>query len=484
MPLDKTWQLIAGSAVAGLALSVAAVSAAGPWDSGQRKAERDRAASWGRTGGADHGGATGSGDLPQAAPSAPGVLGAIGPGAVRGQSAAPAAPASAGGLAAALKPLLADPALGTVRTASVVDTTTGQVLYESGARDAMTPASTVKIVTAAAVLAALGPEHRIRTTVAPGTAPGQIVLVGGGDPSLTAKKKSPAGSGGSLVALAADTAQALKAAGTDTVTLAYDDSLYSGPARHPIGVNPNLATVTALTADEGRPGGEPVSGPVERSEDPSGDAARAFRTLLEERGIKVTGQPVRAKAAVGVQPLAVTLSTPVAGLVERMLTSSDNDIAESLARQTALASGRPASFEGAEKAVTDRLTALGVEVAGSRFADGSGLNRADKVSASLLTGLLVKAADPRHPELRPVLTGLPVAGFTGTLKARNSGSSPAAGLVRAKTGTLTGVNSLSGTVVDSSGRLLAFAFLTANSPGPEGAEKALDKLAAAVATAS
>ncbi|WKD33375.1 D-alanyl-D-alanine carboxypeptidase/D-alanyl-D-alanine endopeptidase [Streptomyces xanthophaeus] len=482
VPLVKTWQLIAGSAVAGLALSVAAVTAAGPWDSGQRKAERDTAASWDRTGGTDHGGGPRSDALPEAAPSAPGVLGAIGPGAPRAQS-APAAPASAGGLAAALKPLLADPALGSLRTASVVDTATGQVLYESGARDAMTPASTVKIATAAAVLAALGPEHRIRTTVTPGEAPGQIVLAGGGDPSLTAKKKSPAGSGGSLVALAADTAQALKAAGTDTVTLGYDDSLYTGPARHPIGANPNIAPVTALTADEGRPD-DSTSGPVDRSDDPSEDAARAFRTLLAERGIKVTGEPAKAKAAAGVQPLAVTLSTPVAGLVERMLTNSDNDIAEALARQTALASGRPASFEGAEKAVTDRLTALGIDTAGSRFADGSGLNRADKVSAGLLTGLLTKAADPQRPELRPVLTGLPVAGFTGTLKARNSGSSPAAGLLRAKTGTLSGVNSLSGTVVDSSGRLLAFAFLTANTPGPEGAEKALDKLAAAVATAS
>lgn len=167
-----------------------------------------------------------------------------------------------------------------------------------------------------------------------------------------------------------------------------------------------------------------------------------------------------------------------------MLTNSDNDIAEVLARQTALASGQPASFEGAEKAVTDRLTALGIDTAGSRFADGSGLGRADKTTTGLLTGLLAKAADPQRPELRPVLTGLPVAGFTGTLRSRNAGTSPAAGLVRAKTGTLSGVNSLAGTVVDSSGRLLAFAFLTANTPDAGAAEKGLDKLAAAVAKAS
>lgn len=470
MPFSKTWQLIAGSAVAGLALSVAVVAASGPWDSGQRKAERDKAASWGSTGGADHGGEP----LPQAAPSAPGVLGAIGPGTLRQEAAA-----ASGGLAGVLKPLLADPALGTVRTGSVVDTATGEVLFEAGGRDAMTPASTIKIATAAAALAALGPEHRIKTSVVAGSA-GQVVLVGGGDPSLTAKKKSPAGSGGSLVALAADTAQALKAAGAVSVGVAYDDSVFSGAARHPIGVNPNIAPVSALVADEGRPD-DSVSGPVDRVEDPAKEAARAFAALLAERGVKVTGEPVRAKAAAGAQPLASTLSTPLAGLVERMLTNSDNDIAEALARQTALASGQPASFEGAEKAVLEKLGGLGVDVGGARFADGSGLNRADKVSAGLLTALLAKAADPLHPELRPVLTGLPVAGFSGTLRARNAGTSPAAGLLRAKTGTLTGVNSLSGTVVDPAGRLLAFAFLTANSTDGAAAEKGLDKLAAAVA---
>ncbi|MEV4191470.1 D-alanyl-D-alanine carboxypeptidase/D-alanyl-D-alanine endopeptidase [Streptomyces toxytricini] len=476
MPLVKTWQLIAGSTAAGLALSVAAVSAAGPWDSGQRKAERDRAASWEPAGGADHA----APPLPQPAPSAPGVLAGVGPGLA--QAAGAAGAAEPAGLAEALRPLLDDPALGSARTASVVDTATGRVLFESGESRPMAPASTTKIATAAAALIALGPDHRIRTTVSPGTDPGQIVLVGGGDPSLTAKKKPPAGSGGSLVALAADTAQALKATGRDTVALGYDDGLFTGPARHPIGVNGNLALVSPLMADEARPD-DSVSGPVTRIEDPAAHTARSFAALLAERGITVTGEPARAKAAAGTQPLAVTLSTPVSGLVERMLTHSDNDIAEALARQTALASGRPASFEGAEKAVSDRLASLGLDTAGSRFTDGSGLNRADRITGSLLTGILARAADPHHPELRPVLTGMPVAGFTGTLRARNAGDSPAAGLVRAKTGTLSGVNALSGTVVDASGRLLAFAFLSAEAPDGAAAEKRLDRLAAAVAAA-
>lgn len=186
----KTWQLIAVSAVAGLALSVAAVAAAGPWDSGQRKAERDRAASWGLTGGADHGGGSGGGSVPQAAPSAPGVLSGVGPDTLRKTGSGVAA-ADPGRLADVLRPLLADPALGTVRTASVVDTATGQVLFESGPREPMTPASTTKIATASAALAALGPDYRIRTTVTPGAGPGEIVLVGGGDPSSPRRRRAP-----------------------------------------------------------------------------------------------------------------------------------------------------------------------------------------------------------------------------------------------------------------------------------------------------
>ena len=115
--------------------------------------------------------------------------------------------------------------------------------------------------------------------------------------------------------------------------------------------------------------------------------------------------------------------------------------------------------------------------AGARLADGSGLDREGRVTAALLTTLLARAADPERPGLRPVLTGLPVAGFTGTLSTRyqdGTDTTGATGLIRAKTGTLSGVNALSGTVVDPQGRLLAFAFLAAGSTEPAAAEAALD----------
>lgn len=166
-----------------------------------------------------------------------------------------------------------------------------------------------------------------------------------------------------------------------------------------------------------------------------------------------------------------------------MLTHSDNDIAEALARQTALAAGAKADFAGAERETRRALGRLGLPVDGARFADGSGLDRADRVTARLLTSLLARAAHTDHPELRPILTGLPVAGFSGTLAGRYTGPEAAAGtgVVRAKTGTLTGVNTLAGTVVSADGRLLAFSFLASATTDPTAAQSTLDRLASTLA---
>ncbi|MGA5409560.1 D-alanyl-D-alanine carboxypeptidase/D-alanyl-D-alanine endopeptidase [Streptomyces lavendulocolor] len=464
----KLVQLTAGSAVLGLVLAAGTVALAGPWDSGQRTAERARAAAQVGTGGADHDAAGPERPAPAPAPSAPGVLTALA--APRAEAAPkPAAPAPAA-LAATLGPLLADPGLGPLRTASVVDVTSGRQVYGSGAGTPMTPASTIKIATSAAALTALGPDHRIATTTVADTGARRVTLVGGGDPTLSRAR---------LAALAADTARALRSRGATAVTLTYDTSRYTGPERHPIGVNDNIAPVTALMTDEGRLNGS-TAGPAPRSTDPAGDTARTFAALLAEHGVSTGRPPARARAPKKAVPLARTWSEPLSALVERALTHSDNDLAEALARQTALASGRPASFDGAGRAVAERLRELGVPLGGARFADGSGLDRRDRLSAALLTALLARAADPARPQLRPVLTGLPVGGFSGTLADRYPDGSPGAGLVRAKTGTLTGVNTLAGTVVTVDGRLLAFAFLAGRTPSAAAAQPALDGLASAL----
>ncbi|MFF0555435.1 D-alanyl-D-alanine carboxypeptidase/D-alanyl-D-alanine-endopeptidase [Streptomyces sp. NPDC004266] len=462
MPEPRTWQLTAGSAALGLVLAAVAVTAAGPWDGGQRTAERARAAAP-AAGGTRHAPppAPAAPRQPAPAPSAPGVLTALH---------APAPAAHAADLATVLVPLLADPGLGTLRTASVVDTATGEQLYGEGAGTPMTPASTVKIATTAAALSALGPDHRIPTTVTAAPDGGSVTLTGGGDPTLDPAR---------LGTLAADTARALRTRGRTSVRLAYDTSLYRGPALHPIGPNENLAPVVALMTREGRLD-DSTGGPAPRTADPARDTATAFAELLTRAGIEITGSPAPGPTPKGA-PLARTYSAPLADLVERTLTNSDNDLAEALARQTALARRQPASFQGAEKAVHDELARLRLPVTGARFADGSGLDRRDRVSAALLTGLLTRAADPAHPALRPLLTGLPVGGFTGTLAGRFDTAPAGAGLVRAKTGTLTGVNTLAGTVVTPDGRLLAFAFLAGRTTSPYEAQPALDRLSAALA---
>ncbi|MFJ4829228.1 D-alanyl-D-alanine carboxypeptidase/D-alanyl-D-alanine-endopeptidase [Streptomyces sp. NPDC088747] len=480
-PVKLTTPLLtAVAATVGLALAAGSVAAAGPWDSsGQRTAERDRAASRTGEGGTDHGLASGtSGKAPLPAPSAAGVLtGLGGPTVTTASSGLVPAPKA---LASVLGPLLKDPALGAKRTAAVVDLATGKVLYGMDAGAAQTPASTTKIATAVAALSAPGGDRRITTRAVLEPDTREVVLVGAGDPTLTAREDAKGSA--SLRTLADGTASALKARGMSRVTLSYDTSLYAGAAVHPIGANPNLAPVSALMVDEARTN-DSDSGPAARSEHPAADAARKFAELLKDKGITTTS-PGPSKATGRSQPLASVSSPPVSALVERMLTNSDNDIAEALARQVALATGEQASFQGGAKAIGTQLRKLGLPLTGVKFADGSGLDRADKLTAGLLTGLLAMAGDPSRPELRTVLTGLPIAGFTGTLSDRYTADASATGVVRAKTGTLTGVNTLAGTVVDADGRLLAFAFLTsdeASPPEPEAAQAALDRTATALA---
>lgn len=484
----QTARVATGSAALGLVVAITVVAMTGPWDSGQRTAEQSWAAAReGRSGG-NH---TGDGPGGKPAPAAPRVLAAIDPaagagaGSGTGREAKPShgpgaagVPApSAAALADTLEPLVEDGDLGKRRALSVVDAATGRQLYAVKPRTADTPASTVKLATAVAALSARGADHRIETRVVRGGSPDKVVLVGGGDPTLTA---------GQLGDLARSTARKLHKDDTGKVSLAYDTSRYSGPVRHSIGPNDNLAPVTPLMVDEARLEGtskRPLHGPAPRSTDPSSDTADAFADALSKHGIDVKGEPKKAGAPGKAKELAAHRSAPLSALVERMLTHSDNDIAEALARQTALASGEPASFKGAGKAVRHHLGKLGLPLKGAHFADGSGLDRDDKVSPALLTRLLVRAADSKHAELRPVLTGLPVAHFTGTLDSRydSEKGKPGAGLVRAKTGTLTGVNALAGTVVDADGRLLVFAFMTSGTTDGKAAQETLDRLASALA---
>jgi D-alanyl-D-alanine carboxypeptidase/D-alanyl-D-alanine-endopeptidase (penicillin-binding protein 4) len=386
------------------------------------------------------------------------------------------------GLRRDLAPVLADPGLGPSVAAVVTDPMTGAVLYDRDGALAVPPASTAKLATATAALLVLGPQRRITTrTVLVGPT---VYLVGGGDPTLAGPAARPGYPGAaSLATLAEGTAGGLKARGVTAVHLAIDTSAYAGPVTAP-GWKPvylsagDVAPVTALEVDEGRirPDDE------DRVTDPPAAAAAAFAALLHQRGIRVAGPVRTAPAPTTAAHLAEVTSPTVAQLVQRMLTDSDNDLAEALARQVARASGRSPTFAGGAAAV---MAAVAPELHGAslRLADGCGLSVLDRASPRALAHLLAAAASPDRPQLRPILAGLPVAGLTGTLADRYAGGPAAAarGVVRAKTGTLDGVSSLAGLAVDRDGRLLAFAVVADRAPYYLTAEAALDRVAARIA---
>jgi D-alanyl-D-alanine carboxypeptidase/D-alanyl-D-alanine-endopeptidase (penicillin-binding protein 4) len=171
--------------------------------------------------------------------------------------------------------------------------------------------------------------------------------------------------------------------------------------------------------------------------------------------------------------------------VEYLIATSNNDVAENLGRHVASASGLAASPEDVETAVSETLADLGIDVSGIDVRDGSGLSRQNAVAAATIVEVLSVAAADEHPELRAVLTGLPIAGYTGTLAERFAAADSAVGMVRAKTGTLTagGVHSLAGVAISEGGSAYAFA-VVANDVSPGAAiavRNALDAITSTLA---
>jgi D-alanyl-D-alanine carboxypeptidase/D-alanyl-D-alanine-endopeptidase (penicillin-binding protein 4) len=439
-----------------------------------------------------------TGPVVTAAPVLPAALPPGGGAADTATSAATAPVPTQAGLSSLVASSLPASAAGPDAGIMVTDAVTGKVLYSQNGYTPATPASTTKVVTAVAALAVLGPQARFTTSVK--QVPGGIVLVGGGDPTLAVNSYPPSDypQPATLAALAAKTAAALKTAGRGSVQLGYDTSLYSGPALAPgwddgLVTSGNVTPITSLEADQGRltPGGalEDDDDPTNynpRTMDPAGMTAAAFAALLEKDGITVTGSPTSATAPAGAATIAQVKSPVLASVVEQMLQESNNVIAENLARQVAIATGRRATFSGAAAAVMAEIHTLGVTTPIS-LVDGSGLSADDGIAPVTLVRVLAAAsADPR---VRSAITGLPVAGFTGTLSPGHSVfgaiTGTARGVVRAKTGNLSSVAALAGIVVDHSGRPLIFAFMApqATSSGglPVAAATAMDNAAAALA---
>jgi D-alanyl-D-alanine carboxypeptidase/D-alanyl-D-alanine-endopeptidase (penicillin-binding protein 4) len=393
-----------------------------------------------------------------------------------------------GGVAIALAGKLINPDLGPSVAAQVIDAASGTVLLNRRSADLVAPASTSKLFTAAALLTVHKPTDRFTTTVVAGATPGAVVLVGGGDPTLSA---APAGQPTEYAEAArvSDLAAKVKAAraGAAVTQVIVDDSFFSGSTTGPGWASDDAPSdyaspITATMVDAGRD----TPGAISRSGTPDLAAGNALAAALADPspGSLPRAQVSLGMASVGARVLAQAQSAPVLRLAEQMLVDSDNVIAEVLARQVAIAAKRPATFAGAAAAISSTLAPLGIAVGGG-MKDGSGLSGLDRIPAAALGQVLLKAVDPSHPQLRPILAALSVAGWDGTLaeQGRFAGAASGAyGVVRAKTGSLTGVSALAGLVTDKDRRLLVFSFVADKIPNADAApsRSAIDQLAAAL----
>jgi D-alanyl-D-alanine carboxypeptidase/D-alanyl-D-alanine-endopeptidase (penicillin-binding protein 4) len=381
-----------------------------------------------------------------------------------------AAPAGAGDspLAKRLARALVVPHVPQARTAAVaIDLQTGETLFAEHPGLALAPASNEKLAVAFAALVTLGSGYRFESDVLgrgqrSGTVwQGSLILVGHGDPTL---------SSGDLTHLA----RQIRASGIRRVTRGVfgDESFFDG-RRTGLGwkswfyVN-ECPPLSALTVDRGRYYGR-------ASREPALAAALLFRDALRRVGVTVGGAGIGRERADDV-PLAAVESAPLSEIVRWMGRVSDNFTAEILLKQLGAADGAPGTSARGAATMRGALSQAGVPLAGTRFADGSGLSSLDRLTTRALAALLRAAwADP---DIRPAfVAALPVAGISGTLADRMR-RPPARGNVQAKTGTTWLASALSGYVK----RRYVFSVLQNGSPVSSfWARRAQDRFATALA---
>ncbi len=357
-----------------------------------------------------------------------------------------------------LDSLLARGGLGAAYSLRVVDVESGRVIAGRKDTTARIAASNTKLFTAVAALDTLGKNTRFATKVTRQGKSKAVTLVGGGDMRLTNTK---------LRSLATKTAKALRAKlpaktkGKRVVQVRLDDTRYRGAA-------PKLTSW--------REGGyrlsviQPVRSVMRASgryEDAAASAAKYLAKQLDKALPKswVVRYDRRKASPRKARTVATVKSSNVGALVRRMLLVSDNQVAEGLHREVALAAGRKPTFAAGAQVAKAVAKKYGVDVRGARLADGSGLSPRNTLPPRALTDVLRAIADPGNVALRPVLFGkeaLPVAGVSGTLAAKGyyrfqqPEAHCAVGEVVAKTGSLDWERALSGLTVGEDGRLKAF----------------------------
>jgi serine-type D-Ala-D-Ala carboxypeptidase/endopeptidase (penicillin-binding protein 4) len=382
-------------------------------------------------------------------------------------------------LASVLPDLLADPRLSGSLSASFADALTGEVLFEQEPTTPLAPASSMKVVTAVAAFEHLGAEYRIPTTVVAGPTEDSVVLVAGGDPTLTVDGEgyyTPYGAGASLTELADLVLEARGGTAPSTVyldTSVFTDSVNATGVAAAELVN-STGPMAPIMVDGGRMNNtEKYS---DHYPDPAMVAAQEFADLLGAATVE------EGTAGEGAAELAVVHSAPLSALVDAFILTSDNLLADAVALQTALVVEGEMTWAAMSTVHAATLEGFGADTAGLVFHDGSGLSPDDRMTAKAFTQMLLGAAGSQASS---VFESLPVAGYSGTLHDRFGTAEEGKGVVRGKTGTLTqptGVISLTGTLTTADGRQLIFSLISnGHAAGSESAvETAMDEITTAV----
>jgi D-alanyl-D-alanine carboxypeptidase/D-alanyl-D-alanine-endopeptidase (penicillin-binding protein 4) len=444
-------------------------------------------------------------------------------------------------LESALRAIVSAGPLASARAGIVVeDVQTGQVLFARDADVLLNPASNVKLVTSAAALARLGPEYRFDTEIyvdaGSGEAARTLYVRGKGDPTLVTER---------LWAIAGDLVHlGVRRVGDVVVDESFFDGERVGPgfdqesgdrsylapagaaslnwntiavhvgpgdrrgAKARVELEPasdlfevevRATTVAAggrrrIAVSSVRSGGRQrivVDGRIplgsrmqtswRRIDDPALYLGHTLRRLMELRGARFAGRVRAGQVPHGARLVHVAQSESLGEVVRRLNKTSNNFMAEQLLKTLgAETKGAPGTWPKGVEAVEEFLADAGIPRGAYVMRNGSGLNDTNRFSARQLATLL-RSMWARFPLQAEYLASLPVAGRDGTIRWRMEGSE-AEGRLRAKTGTLENVTSLSGYVENAAHRTLAFAILVNDYPGrATGAVRSVDALGAALA---
>ena len=336
------------------------------------------------------------------------------------------------------------------------------------------PASNQKLLTAMAAFEILGADYRMQTQVATngllvnGVLDGDLYLIGGGDATLASEN------GHSLATLASE----VRNLGVQHVTgrilgdeSRYDDRREAAGWRD-LNIPESMGSLSALLVDENR-----YRADWPFIEDPTPYNAAAFAAALRDAGVVVDGVAAEGVAPPNAAALTRLLSPPVDELVGVMLTDSHNMIAEMLTKEMGLVTAGVGSTVAGVAAMREVVRSFCLPTSVLQH-DGSGLSHYNARSTRGWRALLQAAQD--RPWWSQFVAGLAIACETGTLERRFV-ETAAAGNLRAKTGTISGIRALSGIMETAGGRTVFFSAVVDDDRNPRAAMRAIDDLLVAIA---